>query len=382
MQYMLIAGEASGDLHASHLIANIRRHDPEARFVFLGGDLMAEQAGCKPVVHYRDMAFMGFSEVLRNLGAIGKNLKLARKTLKEARPDCLILIDYPSFNLKVAATAKKAGIPVYYYISPKVWAWKEWRVKTIKKIVDRMFVIFPFEVEWYRQRHNMEVTYVGNPSIAEIDAAIAAAPTAAEFASQHSLRDRPIIALLPGSRRGEIRNNLPVMLNAVAGFVQYQPVIAGAPGIDADFYQQFGSVPVVTGDTMNLLAACRAALVTSGTATLEAALAGVPQVACYRANGSKLSYKIMQRLLTIDFVTLPNLILGREAIAEKLLHLCTPEAVADALSPLTSPTSKKRQKMLADYTEMRNILGDGAAADNAARLIVDDLSSRHNANTQ
>lgn len=377
MVYMLIAGEASGDLHASHLMASIRRHDPEAQFVFLGGDLMAAQAGREPVVHYRDMAYMGFSEVIRNIGSIRRNLKLARKVLEKVRPDCLILIDYPSFNLKVAATAHNAGIPVYYYISPKVWAWKEWRVKTIKKLVDKMFVIFPFEVEWYRSRHGMDVTYVGNPSIAEIDAAIAAAPDADEFTSRHKLRQRPIIALLPGSRRGEIRNNLPVMLKAAAAFVQYQAVVAGAPGIEPEFYAQFGKFPVVTGDTMNLLAVCRAALVTSGTATLEAALAGVPQVACYRANGSELSYKIMQRLLSVDFVTLPNLILGREAIAEKLLHQCTPVAVAEALSPLTALTSKKRQKMLDDYKEMRAILGDGDAAENTARLIVDDLHARH-----
>lgn len=377
MVYMLIAGEASGDLHASHLMASIRRHDPEAQFVFLGGDLMAAQAGREPVVHYRDMAYMGFSEVIRNIGSIRRNLKLARKVLEKVRPDCLILIDYPSFNLKVAATAHNAGIPVYYYISPKVWAWKEWRVKTIKKLVDKMFVIFPFEVEWYRSRHDMDVTYVGNPSIAEIDAAIAAAPDAEEFTSRHKLRQRPIIALLPGSRRGEIRNNLPVMLKASAAFVQYQAVVAGAPGIEPEFYAQFGNFPVVTGDTMNLLAVCRAALVTSGTATLEAALAGVPQVACYRANGSELSYKIMQRLLSVDFVTLPNLILGREAIAEKLLHQCTPVAVAEALSPLTALTSKKRQKMLDDYKEMRAILGDGDAAENTARLIVDDLHARH-----
>ena len=377
MVYMLIAGEASGDLHASHLMASIRRHDPEAQFVFLGGDLMAAQAGREPVVHYRDMAYMGFSEVIRNIGSIRRNLKLARKVLEKVHPDCLILIDYPSFNLKVAATAHNAGIPVYYYISPKVWAWKEWRVKTIKKLVDKMFVIFPFEVEWYRSRHGMDVTYVGNPSIAEIDAAIAAAPDADEFSSRHKLRQRPIIALLPGSRLGEIRNNLPVMLKAAAAFVQYQAVVAGAPGIEPEFYAQFGNFPVVTGDTMNLLAVCRAALVTSGTATLEAALAGVPQVACYRANGSELSYKIMQRLLSVDFVTLPNLILGREAIAEKLLHQCTPVAVAEALSPLTALTSKKRQKMLDDYKEMRAILGDGDAAENTARLIIDDLHARH-----
>lgn len=373
---MLIAGEASGDLHASHLIARIKAHDPGARFVFLGGDLMAREAGRRPVVHYRDMAFMGFSEVLRNLGAIGRNLRIARKLVEKVRPDCLILVDYPSFNLKVAETAKKLGIPVYYYISPKVWAWKEWRVRTIRKLVDRMFVIFPFEVDWYLRRHGMEVTYVGNPSVAETDAALAGATPHDEFIRKYSLRDRPILALLPGSRRNEIRNNLPVMLKAAAAFVQYQVVVAGAPGIDPESYRRYTAAPVIVDDTMNLLANARAALVTSGTATLEAALAGVPQVACYRANGSELSYNIMHRLLSVDYVTLPNLILGREAIAEKLLHLCTSEAVAEALSPLTALNGRGRAKMLADYAEMRARLGDGDAADNTARAIVADLRER------
>lgn len=376
MLYMLIAGEASGDLHASHLMAKIKVRDPQARFVFLGGDLMARVAGRDPVVHYRDMAFMGFSEVLRNLGSIGNNLKMARKVLAKVHPDCLILIDYPSFNLKVAETAARLAIPVYYYISPKVWAWKEWRVRAIKKLVDRMFVIFPFEVDWYRRRHGMEVTYVGNPSVGEIDAAMAAAVPNDEFRRIYGLRDRPILALLPGSRRGEIRNNLPVMLKAASGFVQYQAVVAGAPGIDPAYYKAMTDAPVVMDDTMNLLANSRAALVTSGTATLEAALAGVPQVACYRANGSEISYKIMRKLLSVDYVTLPNLILDREAIAEKLLHLCTPETVAEALSSLTSLNSGRRARMLEDYLEMRSRLGTGDAADNTAAAIIDDLLRR------
>lgn len=373
MKYMLIAGEASGDLHASHVIERLRAHDSDAAFVFLGGDRMAAAAGCAPVVHFREMAYMGFSEVLRNLGKIRRNMRLAKKLLREEKPDCLILIDYPSFNLKVAAAARKAGIKVYYYISPKVWAWKEWRVRTMRRVIDRMFVIFPFEVGWFRDRHQMDVQYVGNPSVAEIDAALAAAPTWSEFISRHNLRDKPVIALLPGSRRGEIKNNLPVMLQAARAFVQYQAVVSSAPGIDPDFYKQFGEAPMVRDDTMSLLKHARAAMVTSGTATLEAALAGVPQVACYRANGSKLSYKIMHKLLSVNYVTLPNLILDRQAVAEKLLHLCTPSQVAEDLSRLTGLQSAERRKMLDDYAEIRQRLGTDNAADNVAAAIVAEL---------
>ena len=373
MVYMLIAGEASGDLHASHLMEQIKKRDKDAVFVFFGGDNMAAVAGRQPAVHISQMAYLGFSEVLRNLGTINRNLRLARKLLQKIRPDCLILVDYPSFNLKVADSAKTLGIKVYYYISPKVWAWKEWRVRSIKRLVDKMFVIFPFEVDYYRTRHSYEVQYVGNPSVAEIDAALAAAPDPAAFCADNSLRNRPIIALLPGSRRGEIRNNLPVMLRAAEQFVQYQTVIAGAPGIPADLYRQYSDKPVLTGKTMDLLANARAAIVTSGTATLEAALAGVPQVACYRSNGSEVAYKIMKRLLSVPFVTLPNLILGREAIPEKLLHLCTPASVAMALAPLTGLKSEQRQRMLDDYAELRRKLGTADAAANAATAIVDDL---------
>lgn len=370
---MILAGEASGDLHGSELIRCLRIEDPEAKFVFFGGDKMAQQAGHEPVVHYREMAYMGFSEVLRNLGKINRNLKTARKVLCDVNPDALILIDYPSFNLKVAKTAAKLGIPVYYYISPKIWAWKEWRAKTIKKLVRRMFVIFPFEVDYYRTKHGMEVEYVGNPSVAEVDRALAEAPTLEDFCRKYRLRtNRPIIALMPGSRRGEIRNNLSVMQEAVKGFIQYQAVIAGAPGIDDALYATMTKLPVVR-DTGALLRHARAALVTSGTATLEAALAGVPQVACYRSNGSKLAYKIMHRILSVPFVTLPNLICNRRIIAEQLLHECTPETVAEALSPLTALQNEPRLKMLADYDDMRARLGTSDAAANAARSILTDL---------
>lgn len=373
MTYMILAGEASGDLHGSELIRCLQAEDPEAQFIFFGGDKMARQAGHAPVVHYREMAYMGFSEVLRNLGKIGRNLKQARSVLRTTHPDALILIDYPSFNLKVAKTAAQLHIPVYYYISPKIWAWKEWRAKTIRKLVRRMFVIFPFEVDYYREKHGMEVEYVGNPSVAEVDRALAAAPALEDFCRANRLRtNRPIIALMPGSRRGEIRNNLSVMQEAVKGFVQYQPVIAGAPGIDDEVYAGLTNLPVVR-DTAALLRHARAALVTSGTATLEAALAGVPQVACYRSNGSKLAYNIMHRILSVPFVTLPNLICNRRIIAEQLLHECTPEAVAAALSPLTGLQNRPRLQMLEDYAEMRSRLGTSDAALRTAQAILADL---------
>lgn len=376
MKYMLIAGEASGDLHASHVIERLRARDADSQFVFFGGDKMAAAAGVPPVVHMREMAYMGFSEVLRNLGKIRRNLNQAKNLLHTEQPDCLILIDYPSFNLKVAAEARRLGIKVYYYISPKVWAWKEWRVRTMKRVIDRMFVIFPFEVDWFRTRHQMDVQYVGNPSVAELDAALEQAPAWPDFIARHGLRDKPIIALLPGSRRGEIKNNLPVMLETARVFIQYQPVVSAAPGIDPAFYEQFGVKALVKNDTMSLLRHARAAMVTSGTATLEAALARTPQVACYRANGSKLSYNIMHKLLSVDYVTLPNLILNREAIPEKLVHLCTPMEVATALSKLTGLTSPERIRMLADYKEIREKLGTDDAADNVAAAIIADLSGK------
>jgi lipid-A-disaccharide synthase len=372
MKYFLIAGEASGDLHAAQLIKQIKREDKDAEFTFLGGDLMRDASGCEPLIHYREMAYMGFSEVLRNLGKVTRNLRTAKRAVVKEKPDCLILIDYPSFNLKVAKEAKKHGIKIFYYISPKVWAWKEWRVKTIKRLVDKMFVIFPFEVDFYRDRHNFEVEYVGNPSVGEIDEQLTEMPSRAEFLNKNKLRDRQIIAILPGSRRGEIKNNLPVMVAAAMQFPQYRGVIAAAPGIDPQFYKQFTDLPLVSGQTIELLHHSRGALVTSGTATLETALVGTPQVACYRANGSKLSYNIMKRLLSVQYVTLPNLIANREIIGEMLLHLCTPTAIADMLAPLLR-NGEPRDKMIGDYASMRKILSTSDAATKAAQSIVATL---------
>ncbi len=374
MHYFLIAGEASGDLHASRLMASLRQHDPEARFTFLGGDLMAAEAGHAPVIHMRDMAYMGFVDVARHLPDVVRNLKTARRALTDAKPDALILIDYPSFNLKVAKTARRAGIPVYYYVSPKVWAWKEGRVKTMKRLVRRLFVIFPFEVPYFHDRHDWDVTFVGNPSVEEIDRALAAVPPRGEYLREHRLRDRPIVALLPGSRVGEIRSNLRVMTAVIERFPQYRGVIAGAPSVDLSVYRDITDLPVVTDGTPALLAHSRAALVTSGTATLETALVGVPQVACYRSNGSRLAYKIMSKILKVHFVTLPNLIADREVIPEQLLHECPPDLVAEHLAPLLRDTPE-RTAMTEGYAEIRDLLtAPGSAPDNTAREIIADLN--------
>ena len=374
MKYMLIAGEASGDLHASRLINAISRRQPDAQFTIIGGDLMAAEAGVAPVIHYRDMAYMGFSEVLRHLGPIFRNLRTAKESLRAERPDALILADYPSFNLKVAKEAKKLNIPVYYFISPKIWAWKKWRIKSIRRLVRKMLCILPFEPQWYRENGYDGAVYVGNPSLEEMDHAIAKAPSRETFLKTNRLRDHRIIALLPGSRRGEIRCNLPVMDAVARQFPQYTIVVGGAPGIPDDVYKGLTKFTVIRDQTHSLLAHAHAALVTSGTASLEAALAGVPQVAMYRSNGSKVAYNMMKRILSVDFVTLPNLISGKAIIPEMLLHFCTTEGVAAELRALTPDNSEARARQLAGYSFMRAKLGTEDCADNAADVILTDIS--------
>ena len=375
MKYMLIAGEASGDLPASQLIRALREADRDARFVFLGGDLMASAAGCEPVIHYRDMAYMGFSEVLRHLPSVFSNLRTAKSVVTSHKPDALILVDYPSFNLKVAKTADSAGIPVYYFISPKLWAWKQWRVKSIKAMVRKVLCILPFEPAWYGQHDYDRALYVGNPSVAEMRTAIDAAPPRSEFLKETRLRDHRIIALLPGSRAGEIRCNLPVMDAVARQFPQYTIAVAGAPGIDDGFYKGLTKFQVVRGRTHDLLAHSHAAIVTSGTATLEAALANVPQVVMYRSNGSKIAYNLMKSLLHVEYVSLPNLINAAPTVPEMLLHFCTPDAVAAELRRLTPDQSNDRIAMLDGYAAMRRALGDSDAAANSARIIIDDLKN-------
>lgn len=375
MKYMLIAGEPSGDLHAAGLIKALAGADREARFVFLGGDMMADASGTDPVIHYREMAFMGFSEVLRNVRKIFGNLATARQTLKDEKPDALILVDYPSFNLKVAKTASQLGIPCYWYISPKLWAWKAWRVKAIRRYIRRVLCILPFEPKWFAEHDYADAVYVGNPTVEELTAALSKAPERKDFLTAHRLRDRRVIALLPGSRRGEIRCNLPVMDAVARQFPQYTIAVAGAPGIPDDFYEGLTKFTVVRGATHALLAHAHAALVTSGTATLEATVCGVPQVVMYRSNGSKIAYNLMKRLLHVKYVSLPNLIADRTVVPELLLHFCTPEAVADELRRLTPDASDSRAAMLGGYEEIIDVLGKPGAADKAAGIIISDLKS-------
>lgn len=371
MHYFIIAGEASGDLHGAALIKSLKSKDNDARFSFLGGDLMAKAAGDDPIIHNREMAFMGFSEVIRHLGKIGGNLKETKSQLLKRKPDCLVLIDYPSFNLKVAKTAHKAGIPVYYYISPKIWAWKEWRIKSIKRYVDRMFSILPFEVDFYK-RHGYEIDYVGNPSVEEIDCIKDKLKNRTDFLNTYKLRDRQIVALLPGSRMGEIKCNLPVMVEAMRRFPQYRAVIAGAAGIGDEVYGSMCDFPIVRDATYDLLVNSRAAIVTSGTATLETALLNVPQVVVYRSNGSKLAYKIMRRLIKVDYISLPNLIAGEEVIPELILHNCTVDNISECLAPLLAD-STRRKKQMDGYGRVRAQLGSSTAAETTAEHIICSL---------
>ena len=375
MRYFIIAGEASGDIHGSALIASLKEQDNNAQIEFLGGDLMAQNAGHEPLIHYRDMAFMGFIEVIKHLGSILGFMKKAKEAIASKRPDALILIDYPSFNLKMAKWAKQHGIPVFYFISPKVWAWKEWRVKDIKRYVDRMFSILPFETEFYR-KHDYEVEYVGNPTVKEINNALGTMRDATQFCADNGLDpSKPIIALLPGSRMKEIRDNLPTMIAAAKLHNSCQTVIAGAPSIEDDAYSlaiKGKRIPVLRDQTFELVRHSRVALVTSGTATLETALLGTPQVACYRMNGSKLVYSFYRKLIKGNYVTLPNLIADAPIIPELLLHNCNVESVDDHLTQLLNE-SDERKAMIEGYERIAKILTTKDCTQITAQRIIQQL---------
>lgn len=374
MRYFISAGEASGDLHAAELIENLRILDPKAEFTFLGGDLMSAAAGTQPLIHYRDMAYMGFADVVAHLPQVLRNMTTARRALTQQRPDALIIVDYPSFNLRLAEAATKLDIPVFAYISPKVWAWKEHRVKKMKKLITRLYSILPFEPEYFARKDFRQVMYVGNPSLEEVDRKLARCRSAEEFRIANRIADsKPILALVPGSRMGEIRSNLSIMLEVASRHPEYHAVVAAAPGIDPKVYDNCGAT-VISGQTFELMRHAHAALVTSGTATLECALAGTPQVACYRANGSRIAYEIFKRILKIPFVTLPNLITRRQIIPEMLVYLCTADRVDAMLTPLLSDNSLERRRMIEDYGELRQLLGDTPAAATAAKDIYKTLT--------
>lgn len=370
MKYYLIAGEASGDLHASNLMKALKREDPDAEFRFFGGDLM-EACGGTLVKHYRDMAYMGFIPVLMNLDKVLANMRLCKQDIAATRPDVVILVDYPGFNLKIAKYVKtRLDIPVYYYISPKIWAWKEWRVKSIRRYVDRLYSILPFEVDFYA-RHHYVVEYVGNPTVDELAVRPRADETFDDFVTECRLERKPIIALLAGSRVSEIKDNLPMMIEAAESFPDYQLAIAGAPGISPDFYAPYlqgHRVKVVQGKTYRLLQQSKVALVTSGTATLETALLRVPQVVCYWVGGGKLFYKTFEKILKVPYVSLVNLIADAPVVSELLGYRATAANLRRELAALFDEGN--RERMLAGYDLVAGRLGAPGAPENAARSIV------------
>jgi len=370
MKYYIISGEASGDLHGSNLMKSLHNIDAEAEIRFWGGDLM-QQSGGTLVKHYKDLAFMGFVEVLMNIRTITKNLSFCKQDIEAFNPDAIIFIDYPGFNLRIAKWAKQKGFKTEYYISPQIWAWKENRIKDIKRDVDNMYVILPFEKDFYEKKHNFPVHFVGHPLIDAI--ANRKQVDEASFRKEHQLSDKPIIALLPGSRKQEISKILSVMLSLVANYKDYQFVIAGAPSQDYDFYKTFikaNNIAFISNKTYDLLSVSYAALVTSGTATLETALFKVPQVVCYK--GSWISYQIGKRLVNLKFISLVNLILDKEAVTELIQNDFTKEKLQKELDFILNKDT--RTKIFSHYHELENKLGGQGASKNTAQLIYNTIS--------
>ncbi len=365
MKYYIIAGEASGDLHASNLMKELKTNDQHAEFRFWGGDLMSAVAEQAPVKHYRDLAFMGFLEVARNLRTILRNIKFCKEDIQNYSPDVLVLVDYPGFNLRIAKFAKELGLKVVYYISPQLWAWKENRVQIIKKYVDEMLVILPFEKPFY-EKHGVEAQFVGHPLLDAISGLKEI--SSEEFKNDNGLDDREIIALLPGSRKQEVEKMLEIMLSVRRNFQEYQFVIAGAPGLDKEFYEKFvdEDVRLVSNRTYDLLRCSHAALVTSGTATLETALLNVPEVVCYR--GSKISYEIAKRLVKhIKYISLVNLVMDDEVVTELIQEELTTKNITYELNKILTGT--KREEVLRNYEQLRQKLGGAGASKNAAAII-------------
>ena len=380
MKYYLIVGEASGDLHASHLMAALRREDPQAEFRFFGGDLMAAAGGCAPVKHYRDLAYMGFVPVLLHLRTIFANMDLCKRDIVEWRPDALILVDYPGFNLSIAKYIHaRTRIPVYYYIAPKIWAWKEYRIKNIKRDVDELFSILPFEIDFFEGKHQYPIHYVGNPTLDEVVAFRASyKETRQDFFERNGLQAKPVIALLAGSRKQEIKDNLPDMIRAASSFGGYQLVLAGAPGIDADYYRAYigdADVKVIFGQTYELLSHADAALVTSGTATLETALFRVPQVVCYHTPIGRVIAFLKRHVLKVKYISLVNLIAGREVVRELVADTMTVAQIRTELGRILTD-ERWRREMLEGYADVTARLGEPGAPAKAARLICGLLKKR------
>ena len=373
MRYYLIVGEASGDLHASHLMRSLQAVDPAAEFRFFGGDLMTAVGGTR-VKHFKELAYMGFIPVLLHLRTIFRNMAFCKKDIVEWAPDVVILVDYPGFNLNIAKFLKsKTHIPVYYYISPKIWAWKEYRIKNIKRDVDELFSILPFEVNFFEKKHRYPIHYVGNPTADEVRGFLSTYNEDFEqFCKANALQaDKPILALLAGSRRQEIKDNLPAMMQVAARFPQYQAVLAGAPSIADEYYEDFirgSQVQLVKNQTYPLLAHATAALVTSGTATLETALFNVPQVVCYKTPVPRLIRFAFNHIIKVEYISLVNLIMNKEVVSELFADRFTVDNISHCLQTLL-PGGEARQDMLNNYALLQKVLGNDVAPDNAAKLM-------------
>lgn len=363
----LIAGEASGDLHGSNLMKALKAEDPALEMRYWGGDNMQKQGGIL-VKHIRDLAFMGFVEVVSNLGTILKNIRFCKEDIEAFKPDALIMIDYPGFNLRIAEWAHQQGINVIYYISPQVWAWKQSRVHKIKKWVDHMFVILPFEKDFYAQ-FDFQVDYLGHPLLDAIETYKSLPFDRTVFFLENQLDERPVIAVLPGSRKQEISVKLPIMLEALKDFNDYQVVIAGAPNMDLSFYKPYlnPSVKLIVNKTYDLLSIAEIAVVTSGTATLETALLNVPEVVCYKS--SYISYLIAKNLIKINYISLVNLIMDREVVKELIQQECNPKAIKAEVMKIL-PGGEKREEMLRDYEQLRQKLGGGGASAKVAHAML------------
>lgn len=369
MKYYIIAGEASGDLHGSNLMKALYNEDPKAEIRFWGGDLM-QSAGGTLVKHYRDLSFMGFLEVALNIKTIVNNIKICKKDIIDFQPDVLVFIDYPGFNMRIAKWAKKLGMKTHYYISPQIWAWKENRIKDIKRDVDKMYVILPFEKDFYENKHHYQVEFVGHPLIDAINNRTSI--NEIEFIKENNLSDKPIIAILPGSRKQEITKMLSVMLSVIDDFPDYQFVIAGAPSQQYSFYSAFltsKNCHFISNKTYDLLSVSYAAIVTSGTATLETALFKVPEVVCYK--GSWLSYQIAKRIVTLKYISLVNLIMDKEVVTELIQENYNSKTLKIELQKLLDP--KHRVELLKNYNALEMKLGGSGASHKTAELIVNNL---------
>ncbi|MCF6365121.1 MAG: lipid-A-disaccharide synthase [Bacteroidales bacterium] len=369
MKYYLTVGEASGDLHASNLMKAIKRFDKNAEFRYLGGDLMKKQGGTL-VKHFKETAYMGFLDVFFHLPAILKNIKFIKKDIAEFNPDVVILTDYPGFNLRIAEFTHKKGLKTYYYISPKIWAWKQSRVHKIKKFIDKLFIIFPFEKDFYK-KFNYEVEYVGNPVMDAIDSS---AKDIKKFRDKYKLSDKKIIALLPGSRKQEIKHNFPIMLKVAEKFNDYQFIVAAATSLEKNVFEQYinkQNIKLIYNDTYEILKHSEAAIVTSGTATLETAILNIPELVCYK--GEHISYQIAKRLVKVDYISLVNLVMQKEVIKEFIQYDMTVENITKELELLLNDDVYKNT-MLKNFEEMRKKLGGKGASERTAEIIVKSLN--------